>query len=822
MELKNLLSFKYLRNKDFKLATQVEEVHNLVFTTINSISGCFNNFTMHDMNHGLRVASYMEQIAFGITPTEERMDQFSPLEIALLILTAILHDIGMFIRNEDKEEIRKGNIKYTNSLTYEGVLRRTNNEEEAIKEIIRITHAKRITEYINYKFENGKCIADYLKVNDMYSYADDVEKICQAHGESYNYIKDNLCTDLTKGSYSYNQQYLAAILRIADYIDLDKQRTPMLWYKMMGIDGFSKSEWEAHFQITNDTKFRELADGKMQIYFSGESLNPKIHRKYLKYIDGLKEELENFEQLFNLPITQEKYKIKLSTKVSDCMQTKGFKYSDLRLILDYSSITDLLMGTNIYGDCKLGLRELIQNSIDACKLAKEVRKNLEGYNDPEIFIKYSKEKNYVIIKDTGMGMTLEIIKNHFLNVGKSYYKSKEYIDMNYDYKPIGQYGIGFLACFLLSDNVIIKTRHSSSNISYIIELEKHSEYVVTKEENTSFFYGTEIHLEYTKFFKVFENETELKKFIEKYFWSDIKIQIKNDDLENSEILIKNQKFEDVVAFYNQKRMEFKIEEITCDKNNCDIYGKIYIRAKKDAKNSRFNSAIKKQKYVYDSNEKKLKLQETIDDGYYWMLKYALVDKEVYLDIKSKKRKKEEIFASLVSHGEKAKKNIYIFIRKNDDFPFNFIHQNNDDELNIIFQNSNLEYYRELCYLNCSSPIFMLNMEYIMLKPLESNNYRWRYDLSDEYESYPLYFYFKDVFVRKFDIYFYALPISYEIFGVIGSNNKEIKLDVSRNNIIFGDEFIKKAILIQILKHLIKNTTSTKFKLVYNKMIELEK
>ena len=96
MELKDLKSFTVLKAKDPILASQVELVYNLTKETINGISGCYDNYTMHDMSHGLRVASYMENIAFGIDDDiDKRANAFNGLELALLILSAILHDIGI-------------------------------------------------------------------------------------------------------------------------------------------------------------------------------------------------------------------------------------------------------------------------------------------------------------------------------------------------------------------------------------------------------------------------------------------------------------------------------------------------------------------------------------------------------------------------------------------------------------------------------------------------------------------------------------------------------------------------------------------------------
>ncbi|MCD7724245.1 MAG: ATP-binding protein, partial [Clostridiales bacterium] len=532
MEFKDLLSYKALKKLDTNLSSQVDTVYKMVKETINGISGCFDNYTMHDIGHSVRVAHYMEQLAFGIDDNQEkRLKEFNAVELTILLLSALLHDIGMFIRPIDRQEIKNNTIKYADKLkiTYNGVLEvKKGNEDEAVKEIIRLTHAARIFEFLEYEFDERQTIAQILKINDNYDYANDIGQVCQAHGEDYNFIK-TLRTSITKGIYEYNLQYFAVLLRIADYLDLDKQRTPILWFSMMGINGFSKSEWETHFQISNEKKLKQCDENKMQIYFDGISSDARIHRKYLKYIDNLREEIENADILLNNHNVKPKYRLNIITRIDNLVQTKGFEYSDLRLSLDYAAITDLLMGKNIYGDNKLGLRELIQNAIDACKLIQEIDSESDERPETKILISISQHSNYVKIRDTGIGMTLDIIKNHFLNIGKSYYKSNEYLYNNYNYKPIGQYGIGFLACFLLSDNVVVKTKYYDSNNIYQIELEKHSEYVVTNTEHSTMFTGTEIKLEYNQFFSIFKSIDELKEFIETYFDTDIPIYIKNED-----------------------------------------------------------------------------------------------------------------------------------------------------------------------------------------------------------------------------------------------------------------------------------------------------
>ena len=57
-----------------------------------------DTFTMHDRRHGLKVAHLMWHI---LAP--ERRSVLSPPEVALMVLSAHLHDAGMALSREDRE-----------------------------------------------------------------------------------------------------------------------------------------------------------------------------------------------------------------------------------------------------------------------------------------------------------------------------------------------------------------------------------------------------------------------------------------------------------------------------------------------------------------------------------------------------------------------------------------------------------------------------------------------------------------------------------------------------------------------------------------------
>lgn len=808
MDLRDLKSYKVLKERKSTFVNQIDSIYNLTRETINGISRCYDNYTMHDMDHGLRVAAYMEYLAFGIDENfDKKIQNFNDLELTLIILSAILHDIGMFIRPEDVSNIKANKIKYTDSLTYEGVLNVTESEEEAIKEIVRITHAARIKEFIDYDF-GGQTISQILMINDSYTYAEDIVSICRAHGENYEYIK-GLRTSTTKGSYTYNSQYIAVLLRIADYLDLDKQRTPILWYSMMGIHGFSREEWEKHFIIQNEKKLRKYIDDKLQIYFDGKSSNAKIHRKYLKYIDDLQLELANADDLLNTLNTDKKYKFNISTKIADCVQTEGFKYSDLRLTLDYASITTLLMGKNIYGDSRLGLRELIQNSIDACQLMKEIKGSNPNIPEPSIHINFSKENNYVIIKDTGIGMTLDVVKKHFLNVGKSYYKSREYLHKNYNYEPIGQYGIGFLACFLLSDNVTVKTRYYSSNEINQIGLEKNSEYVVTSTEDYGYFFGTEIKLDYAKFFEVFKNEENLIAFTERYFYSNIPIYICNDDADSSEKKIENMCAK-IIDGIVRESTKGRYEQLDCSKYSNKFNGYLQVKFKTKNKSKIIADIPYDKAYLFNSKNGKFELLEKESNilyGYYYMIEYSMISAEDYVRICKNKKSIEKKRNEIIALSKEQNNDIVLLVSKNeslDIMPFFSDEQPkiNGVTLEKIIEKSLLIYYSEMLEdTTYWENIFVHNNKYAYLENCYVTRSHWAYRPFDDKKQQEFFFYNKGIYISDFRGIRCSIPYPLEAIGYINYTGQNVRLDVSRNNIISGYTELQQELSIILLKYL---------------------
>ncbi|WP_167492613.1 HD domain-containing protein [Lysinibacillus tabacifolii] len=523
MMIENNDFMKILKSRDSDFYSIIQNVYKEIESLLDQrIAYVFPKYTQHDTKHSKRIIEHMEKIVPNI-------DELNDLEIAILLLSALLHDVGMAASDEEIENIKLGTLKY-NNIKYKALLNKFNgNETEAIQEYIRKVHAERSSYYIKENL-NKKLVLPEMPEK---SFADIVALVCEAHTKDILWLKNNVQNEYKIGKYELAPQFYAIVLRIADILDFDGMRTPQRLFNAINLTEYSKEEWKQHFSIENTDKIKIAEDGKKYIEFYGICSEPIIHRKVLSYIDWVNYELTNA-----IEITKElavNYRLNFYHKVIDKINSKKYSIVDLKFQMNYKNTINLLMGEALYGDRKIGLRELIQNSIDACLLLKEIKANdveseYDEYN-PRIYIILDKGNGIVKIKDNGKGMDIYTIKNYFLEIGASYFMSDDFLLSGYEYNPIGNYGIGFLASFMLSETVKVRTReYRDSNLSEI-DIYKDNEYVSIRKLEDTQFNGTEIILDYQEFFNVFEDKEDIIEYIyENFLIKDFEIII--DDKED--------------------------------------------------------------------------------------------------------------------------------------------------------------------------------------------------------------------------------------------------------------------------------------------------
>lgn len=106
-----------------------------------------------------------------------------------------------------------------------------------------------------------------------------------------------------------------------------------------------------------------------------------------------------------------------------------------------------ILSNHLYSSPKIFLRELLQNSADAISL----RKNLEpGFSSPLINITVE-ERRSLTFTDNGSGLTEDEIHKFISVIGQSSKRSE-------NSSFIGRFGIGLLSCFIVTDEIILRSR----------------------------------------------------------------------------------------------------------------------------------------------------------------------------------------------------------------------------------------------------------------------------------------------------------------------------------------------------------------------------
>lgn len=345
----------------------------------------------------------------------------------------------------------------------------------------------------------------------------------------------------------------------------------------------------------------------------------------------------------------------------------------------------------LYGDSpECGLREIVQNACDACK----VMQNSYGQNaGVSISLnKTNESENWKLtVRDYGIGMDEEILANSYFVVGES---TKRDLTEN----VVGQFGIGVLACFLLGNRMSVRTKKVGQNtvlsFDYVYGLNNNERSVdVKKEIDDSFKFGTELTITLRDSFTTssIEEVEDSLKINEWYVMPDVDLEyMVNGEVRN----IRNFKGEDYIWKKVLNEEKLVIEYLYKGKDNRMIGGDKVI----------YNGILVPENYELNSNYIKYKpLVNIVDSG-----------REMKLDLSRTKLRNPEKFVSQLRNA------IYSTIDLN---------SNEDVQKSIVNQNEILEFnYKQNRFLNNLPLVFSKHLcgiysTNLVLALKETGNYK---------------------------------------------------------------------------------------------------
>lgn len=285
--------------------------------------------------------------------------------------------------------------------------------------------------------------------------------------------------------------YPMALLRVADYLQIDRQRAPAVLLQLRDPQSpVSIREWAKHLAVEGIGPDKDNPSGVRVIV--NDQLDLEVYLQLRDLLAGLQHEMDQ-----STAVLDEVYGGQSASGLDRlCLKTRrvysNLDNADFRRSLPYvpertgfaadPNLLTLLVEP-LYGkEPGVGVRELMQNAVDAvreldawCKSRDKSPADLDlpdldGDADVLIdFIEGDDDRWTVRVQDRGIGMTADTLQNYFLRAGASFRRSSDWAEefLDDDGKPrvirAGRFGIGVFAVFLLGDTFKLSTRHVTAD-----------------------------------------------------------------------------------------------------------------------------------------------------------------------------------------------------------------------------------------------------------------------------------------------------------------------------------------------------------------------
>ena len=452
------------------------------------------DFTLHDAHHAYRVATRMIELI-----PQDTLPSLSSYELGLLLLSAYLHDIGMTPERSRLSDL----FRYLLSGTRGALEDRDVNDlqnwldehhgglvpplDKALSSGDAIDTAEEILTYFardrhnDWGEEQTRKLLQTKKIGNYIGWLEDLVLLCKSHHYGYEKLAANEFNPRLVGGTNgsvVNLRYLAAVLRIADVLEFDPERTPDVIFRHRDVREDSIIYWHKDHEITL------LKDGD-RLILSARPTSARLHKAIADTVAQVDAELALVRRLAdNHPFdvcpplanrTAHRWPLPSSCNGNIQPLNGAYEFIDGAFRPDTQRLLGLLSGQALYGTPMAAVRELLQNAMDAVKERIAYLKLRSTHPDSrdlderlaldhliELQLETDAAGVWLACHDTGMGMSKNIIKDHLLVSGKSTRRDlleleRRCRNAGFTLGRTGQFGIGVLSYFMIAQRVEFNT-----------------------------------------------------------------------------------------------------------------------------------------------------------------------------------------------------------------------------------------------------------------------------------------------------------------------------------------------------------------------------
>ncbi|MEV6538703.1 ATP-binding protein [Streptomyces sp. NPDC051665] len=468
--------------------------------------GIFEEYTKHDISH---IDAMLESLEWIIP--EESKTHLTPTDWLLTVMAIYFHDLGMLVTKDEYQQRDqssfarfKEDVLLTDDNNGRDYKARINDlqaqgedtEKFLYQEFVRYFHAVRVRNWIsgNATKEYGVCDTAQREVSRIleslpYVFRKDLALVCESHHleDLDNVTKYSVSKPYgTRKTQTANVQYAAILLRTVDILHVTSDRTPSITFRILNpSDPVSQLEWAKQRAVTSvRAKLAVNEEGELDPSLTPESV--EVHALFtdgnayfglIAYLQYAEQQLRmshdwvaRSNRLFASPLTFPWKNIDTHN-----IHVEGFIPRQFDFNIDREKVLDLLTGHTLYNDSNVVLRELLQNSIDAVRLQKELSPGDNG----KVWISWDSKTRTLEVRDNGCGMTQQIIENNLLKAGSSRYQEPDFRKAYPNFTPISRFGIGVMSAFMIADQVEVITSNPEDDQARQLELRSvHGKYLV--------------------------------------------------------------------------------------------------------------------------------------------------------------------------------------------------------------------------------------------------------------------------------------------------------------------------------------------------------